>query len=237
MARKKAAKKAKVKDDINKIAEYCINGGLKPKTINQNKYYKSMAKNTLTFALGVAGSGKTALAVDFAVKAVMAGEHDGIIITRPVVEAGEKLGFLPGTLEKKVEPYMRPIKDALLDILGPRIAYDWIFQHVEVAPLAYMRGRTLKNKVIILDEAQSCSREQLIMFLTRIGDNSKVIITADPDQIDLKYKENSGLSEVVNTLKGKEEVGVVYLTDADVQRSKIVKIVLDAIHENFKALA
>ena len=155
-----------------------------PRTSNQSKYLKSIKKDTITFGIGPAGTGKTILSIDYAINQIIKERYKKIIITRPIVEAGEKLGFLPGDIQEKVDPYIRPMIDYIEDIIGPKWK-SWYNEHVEVAPLAFMRGRTFNDCILIFDESQNSTREQMKMFLTRIGENSKAILTADPTQIDL----------------------------------------------------
>ena len=175
---------------------------VKPKTLGQKNYVSAIKNNTITIGIGPAGTGKTYLAVAMAVKAFKAHEVNRIILTRPAVEAGEKLGFLPGDLQNKVDPYLRPLYDALFEMLGPEsFARQQEKGAIEVAPLAYMRGRTLDDSFIILDEAQNTTPEQMKMFLTRLGFNSKIVITGDVTQIDLPDKRRSGLVEAVKVLK------------------------------------
>ena len=204
-----------------------------PRTINQSKYCNSMEKNTLTFGLGPGGSGKTLLAVSFAINQIFLAKQNRLIITRPIVEAGEKLGFLPGSFTEKVDPYIRPIYDFLIDILGAAHSKTWITNHVEIAPLAYMRGRTFDNSILILDEAQNTTKEQMFLFLTRIGNNSKAIITADPSQIDLLDKATCGVAEAASCLHNKPHVGMINFVDLDVLRSDIVKTVIES-YRNYR---
>ena len=201
---------------------------IKSKTFGQKKYVKAMKDNTVTFGIGPAGTGKTFLAVAMAVNAFRAKEVDRIILTRPAVEAGEKLGFLPGDLQHKVDPYLRPLYDALYLMLGPEL----FNRHqesgaIEVAPLAYMRGRTLDTSYIILDEAQNTTPQQMKMFLTRIGFGSKAVVTGDITQIDLDGKK-SGLKEVMHILKGIEGIEFVHLTEKDVVRHELIQKIIKA---------
>ena len=202
---------------------------VKCRTFGQKKYMELIDKNTVVFAIGPAGTGKTYLAMAKAVVALKNKEVSRIILTRPAVEAGEKLGFLPGDLQSKVDPYLRPLYDALYEFMGPD-AYQRMSENgtIEVAPLAYMRGRTLADAFIILDEAQNCSREQLKMFLTRFGDGSKVIVTGDITQIDLPEEKRSGLSRTAEILKGIDGIGVIELTQRDVVRHRLVKEIIKA---------
>lgn len=202
---------------------------VKPKTIGQKKYVDSIRHNTIVFGIGPAGTGKTYLAVAQAVRAFKQHEIQRIILTRPAVEAGEKLGFLPGDLQNKVDPYLRPLYDALFDMMGAEA-----FQrnqergYIEVAPLAYMRGRTLDDSFIILDEAQNTTPEQMKMFLTRLGFNSKMVITGDVTQIDLADNKKSGLVEASKVLKNIEGIAQVKFSDKDVVRHKLVQDIVKA---------
>ena len=202
---------------------------VKPKTLGQKKYIEAIRKNTVTLGVGPAGTGKTYLAVAMAVTAFRAKEVNRIILTRPAVEAGEKLGFLPGDLQQKVDPYLRPLYDALFDMLGAESFQKQLERgNIEVAPLAYMRGRTLDDSFIILDEAQNTSREQMKMFLTRLGFNSKMVITGDVTQIDLPADKMSGLKQAVRVLKDVEGIGICELTDQDVVRHVMVQRIIKA---------
>ncbi len=202
---------------------------VKPKTVGQRHYVDAIKKNTITIGVGPAGTGKTYLAVACAVSAFRAKEVNRIILTRPAVEAGEKLGFLPGDLQQKVDPYLRPLYDALFEMLGAEN-----FQKcqergdIEVAPLAYMRGRTLDDSFIILDEAQNTSGEQMKMFLTRLGFNSKAVVTGDVTQIDLPDGKRSGLKEAVKVLRGIDDIHIHYLTGKDVVRHRLVQEIIKA---------
>lgn len=206
---------------------------VKPKTLGQKKYVEAIKNNTITIGVGPAGTGKTYLAVAQAVNAFRAKQVNRIILTRPAVEAGEKLGFLPGDLQQKVDPYLRPLYDALFDMLGAEN-----FQKcqergdIEVAPLAYMRGRTLDDSFIILDEAQNTTGEQMKMFLTRLGFNSKAVVTGDVTQIDLPDGKRSGLKEAVKVLKGIEDIATIQLTGKDVVRHRLVQQIIKA-YENY----
>ncbi len=202
---------------------------LKPKTEGQREYIEAIKKNTVTIAIGPAGTGKTYLAVALAVKALKNKEVSKIVITRPAVEAGEKLGFLPGDLQEKVDPYLRPLNDALQDMLGQE-SYQRYQERgdIEVAPLAYMRGRTLDDSFIILDEAQNTTPEQMKMFVTRFGFSSKVVITGDITQTDLPAYTRSGLKEAIKVLDGIEGITVRYLTAKDVVRHPLVQKIIDA---------
>ncbi len=202
---------------------------IKPKTIGQKKYTEAIRDNTVTIGVGPAGTGKTYLAVAMAVAAFRAKTVNRIILTRPAVEAGEKLGFLPGDLQQKVDPYLRPLYDALFDMLGAEN-----FQKcqergdIEVAPLAYMRGRTLDDSFIILDEAQNTTSEQMKMFLTRLGFNSKAVVTGDITQIDLPDGKKSGLKEVLNILKDVDDIAINRFSERDVVRHRLVQQIIKA---------
>ena len=208
---------------------------VKPKTLGQKQYIESIKQNTIVFGIGPAGTGKTYLAVAMAVKAFRAHEINKIILTRPAVEAGEKLGFLPGDLQNKVDPYLRPLYDALNDMMGAE-SYQRLLERgaVEVAPLAYMRGRTLNDAFIILDEAQNTTSEQMKMFLTRMGMGSKMIITGDVTQIDLPAGRKSGLVEALEVLKGVEDIGMVRLSHRDVVRHELVQAIVKAYEKHDK---
>ena len=202
---------------------------IKPKTLGQKAYCDAIAKNTITLGIGPAGTGKTYLAVAAAVAAFRAEEVNRIILTRPAVEAGERLGFLPGDLQSKVDPYLRPLYDALFDMLGAETYQKYLERgNIEVAPLAYMRGRTLDDSFIILDEAQNTSCEQMKMFLTRMGFGSKMVITGDATQIDLPADKLSGLKQAVRVLKNVEGIGICELTDQDVVRHVMVQRIIKA---------
>ena len=202
---------------------------IKAKTVGQQKYMKAIQSNTITIGVGPAGTGKTYLAVAAAVAAFRERTVNRIILTRPAVEAGERLGFLPGDLQSKVDPYLRPLYDALFDMLGPETYQKYLEKgNIEVAPLAYMRGRTLDDSFIILDEAQNTSREQMKMFLTRMGFGSKVVITGDVTQIDLPSDKPSGLKEAMRVLDGVEGVGICRLTQNDVVRHIMVQRIIEA---------
>ena len=202
---------------------------IKPKTIGQKRYIESVLKNTITIGVGPAGTGKTYLAVAAAVAAFRERKVNRIILTRPAVEAGERLGFLPGDLQSKVDPYLRPLYDALYDFMGVD-SYQKLLERgvVEVAPLAYMRGRTLSDSFIILDEAQNTTSEQMKMFLTRLGFHSKVVVTGDITQTDLPYGKKSGLAEAIEILKDIPEIGMVHLTHKDVARHELVQTIVKA---------
>ncbi len=210
----------------------CITAKGKPvkaKTLGQKSYCDAISNNTITLGIGPAGTGKTYLAVAAAVAAFRAEQVNRIILTRPAVEAGERLGFLPGDLQSKVDPYLRPLYDALFDMLGADTYQKYLERgNIEVAPLAYMRGRTLDDSFIILDEAQNTSREQMKMFLTRIGFGSKVVITGDITQIDLPDDKVSGLKVAMKVLEGIEDISICRLTGADVVRHQLVQKIIEA---------
>ena len=196
---------------------------IRPKTLNQKRYVDAIDKHTVVFGIGPAGTGKTYLAMAKAVQALQAKQVTRIILTRPAIEAGERLGFLPGTLSDKIDPYLRPLYDALHDMLDPESIPKLMTNGViEVAPLAYMRGRTLNDAFIVLDEAQNTSMEQMKMFLTRLGFGSKIVVTGDITQIDLPGGQRSGLKEVQAILEGVEDIAFCRLTNADVVRHKLV---------------
>ena len=221
-------------DKVGEIAKdvVCVTAKGRPvkaKTIGQQKYLKAIEKNTITIGVGPAGTGKTYLAVAQAVAAFRAKEVNRIILTRPAVEAGERLGFLPGDLQNKVDPYLRPLYDALFDMLGAETYNKYLERgNIEVAPLAYMRGRTLDDSFIILDEAQNTTREQMKMFLTRLGFGSKIVITGDVTQIDLPADKVSGLKEAVRVLEGIEDIAICRLTASDVVRHALVQKIVAA---------
>ena len=209
---------------------------VKAKTLGQKKYIEAIKNNTVVFGVGPAGTGKTYLAVAMAVSAFRAKDANRIILTRPAVEAGEKLGFLPGDLQHKVDPYLRPLYDALFDMLGAENFQKYQERgDIEVAPLAYMRGRTLDDSIIILDEAQNTTTEQMKMFLTRLGFNSKMIVTGDVTQIDLPSGKKSGLVDAVKVLKNVDDIGIVRFSEKDVVRHRLVQDIVKAyerFHEN-----
>ncbi|MBQ4629569.1 MAG: PhoH family protein [Clostridia bacterium] len=225
------------KDGVDETVLYgkdclCITAKGKPvksKTLGQKNYVDAIKNNTITFGIGPAGTGKTYLAVAMAVKAYKNKEVSRIILTRPAIEAGEKLGFLPGDLQSKVDPYLRPLYDALYEMFGTesyaRLAEKGV---IEIAPLAYMRGRTLDDSFIILDEAQNTTPEQMKMFLTRIGFNSKAIVTGDVTQIDLPDGKKSGLKDCVGVLKNIDDIKFCYLTEKDVVRHRLVQQIIKA---------
>lgn len=202
---------------------------IKAKTVGQQKYIKAIMKNTITIGVGPAGTGKTYLAVAAAVAAFRERTVNRIILTRPAVEAGERLGFLPGDLQNKVDPYLRPLYDALYDMLGPETFQKYQERgSIEVAPLAYMRGRTLDDSFIILDEAQNTTKEQMKMFLTRLGFGSKIVITGDVTQIDLPADKTSGLKDAIRVLEDVKDIAVCKLTAADVVRHALVQEIISA---------
>ncbi|MFT5726693.1 MAG: phosphate starvation-inducible PhoH-like protein [Desulforhopalus sp.] len=225
-----ATPKAKLgKIFLDKVYVTTQNRVISPKTQNQKIYIDAIRNNDIVFGNGPAGTGKTYLAVTMAVSALATGEVKSIILTRPAVEAGEKLGFLPGDLAQKVNPYLRPLHDALNDLLGPERAADLIEQEViEIAPLAFMRGRTLSNAFIILDEAQNTTKEQMKMFLTRIGFDSRAVITGDSTQIDLPVKSQSGLIQAKEILSDIEGIEFCKFTQQDVVRHPLVQQIINA---------
>ena len=202
---------------------------IKPKTVGQSKYIEAIKNNTITIGVGPAGTGKTYLAVAMAVKAFRNHEISKIILTRPAVEAGEKLGFLPGDLQQKVDPYLRPLYDGLYDMMGAESFQKCQERgEIEVVPLAYMRGRTLDDSFIILDEAQNTTSEQMKMFLTRLGFNSKAIVTGDITQTDLPDGKKSGLKEVIKILKNINDISIIKLSNKDVVRHRLVQKIISA---------
>ena len=221
-------------DKVAKLAGDCIcvtskGKPIKPKTVGQRTYCDNIKNHTITIGVGPAGTGKTYLAVAMAVTAFRAQQVNRIILTRPAVEAGEELGFLPGDLQQKVDPYLRPLYDALFDMLGTEAYQRYVERgNIEVAPLAYMRGRTLDDSFIILDEAQNTTGEQMKMFLTRLGFNSKMVITGDVTQIDLPEGKRSGLKEAVRVLRGVEDIALFRFTEKDVVRHKLVQDIIRA---------
>ncbi len=229
--------------DIGKLDQLCLNHQkaigrtvsgklIYPKTIGQRYLFKCMCSSDIVFASGVAGTGKTYLTVVYAATLLKKGEIRKIILTRPAVEAGESLGFLPGDLKEKVDPYLRPLYDALNDVLGSETVEKLIEKEViEIAPLAYMRGRTLDNAFIILDEAQNTTRAQMKMFLTRMGFQSKIVITGDITQIDLIHKRDSGLLNAKRLLEGIEGISFAELTSLDVVRNPLVQKILERYEE------
>ena len=224
--------------EIGTLAEdvVCVTSKGKPvkaKTLGQRTYCEAIKNNTITLGIGPAGTGKTYLAVAAAVAAFRAKEVNRIILTRPAVEAGERLGFLPGDMQSKVDPYLRPLYDALFDMFGAETYNKYLERgNIEVAPLAYMRGRTLDDSFIILDEAQNTSREQMKMFLTRMGFGSKMVITGDVTQIDLPGDKPSGLKEAMRVLEGIEDIAICRLTSADVVRHVLVQKIIEAYEKH-----
>lgn len=219
----------------------CVSASGKPiksKTMGQKSYIDAIKNNTITFGIGPAGTGKTYLAVTMAVTALKNKQVSRIILTRPAIEAGEKLGFLPGDLQSKVDPYLRPLYDALYEMFGME-SYTRLVEKgaIEVAPLAYMRGRTLDNSFIILDEAQNTTPEQMKMFLTRIGFNSKAIVTGDITQIDLPDGKKSGLKDVIGVLKNVDDIAFCYLTERDVVRHRLVQQIIKAYEKRDAKIA
>ena len=215
---------------MNDVGAVTFRGKLiKSKTVGQKKYVDAIKKNTVTIGVGPAGTGKTYLAVALAVSALKEKKVDKIILTRPAVEAGEKLGFLPGDLQEKVNPYLRPLYDGLQEMLGLD-SYQKLMEKgvIEVAPLAYMRGRTLNNAFIILDEAQNTTREQMKMFLTRLGENSIMVVTGDLTQIDLPEGKKSGLKNAVTVLKDVKDIAIRFLSEKDVVRHPLVQEIVKA---------
>lgn len=221
-------------DKLSEMADDCVcisarGKPIKPKTLGQKKYIEAIRNNTIVFGIGPAGTGKTYLAVAMAVKAFRAKEVNRIILTRPAVEAGEKLGFLPGDLQQKIDPYLRPLYDALFDMLGAESFEKYQSRgDIEVAPLAYMRGRTLDDSFIILDEAQNTTPEQMKMFLTRLGFNSKIVVTGDVTQIDLPDGKRSGLVQAAKILKNVPDIEISRFSDKDVVRHRLVQDIIKA---------
>jgi len=221
-------------NEVNDIILFRKNDIIKPKTETQYEYMKQVRSNDITFAIGPAGTGKTYLAVAFAIASLKNKEVNKIILARPAVEAGESLGFLPGDLAEKIDPYLKPLFDALEDMLPLDKLKTYMERNViEIIPLAYMRGRTLNNAFVILDEAQNATSMQMKMFLTRLGINSKAIITGDVTQIDLPSRETSGLVEIQSILKNIDDIAFVYFLKTDVVRHKLVKDIIDA-YEKYK---
>lgn len=233
-----------VDDGIEHEAVQLSDGGIcvttsgktvKAKTLGQKKYVESISKNTIVMGVGPAGTGKTYLAVAMAVRAFRNHQVTKIILTRPAVEAGEKLGFLPGDLQNKVDPYLRPLYDALYDMFGAESFARYMERgSIEVAPLAYMRGRTLDDAFIILDEAQNTTREQIKMFLTRLGFNSKMVITGDITQIDLPDSHKSGLVDAMRILKNVDDIAITKFTEKDVVRHKLVQDIIKAYEKAYE---
>lgn len=225
-------------ESFTKLADDCVcitakGKPIKPKTMGQKKYCKAISENTVTFGVGPAGTGKTYLAVAMAVTAFRSKQINRIILTRPAVEAGEKLGFLPGDLQSKVDPYLRPLYDALFDMLGMETYSKYVERgNIEIAPLAYMRGRTLDDSFIILDEAQNTTREQMKMFLTRLGFGSKMVITGDITQIDLPNGARSGLKDCLKVLRGVDDIAQCRFNEKDVVRHKLVQDIIKAYEKS-----
>lgn len=217
----------------DKILVHGIGGKLiKALTPNQLKIVEQIEKNDMVIAIGPAGTGKTYTSVALAVKALKEKSVKKIILTRPAVEAGENLGFLPGDLKEKLDPYMQPLYDALRDMIPPQTLEDYIFKGIiQIAPLAFMRGRTLDNAFVILDEAQNTTHAQMKMFLTRMGKNAKFIITGDPGQVDLPRKISSGLREALTILDNVDGIGIIYLDDKDIVRHRLVKKIIEAYNK------
>ena len=220
-------------NEIENIILFKNNDYIKPKTPTQNEYFKQVKENDIIFAIGPAGTGKTYLGVAFGIDSLKKKQVNKIVLSRPAVEAGESLGFLPGDLSEKIDPYLKPLYDALEDMIPLEKLKSYIEKNIiEIVPLAYMRGRTLNNSFVILDEAQNASTIQMKMFLTRLGPNSKAIITGDITQIDLPKKENSGLVQIQKILKGIDDISFVYFNKSDVVRHKLVKDIIEA-YEKF----
>ncbi len=225
----KTGKDFDVDDLMGTIAITARGKIIRPKTIGQKKYVDAIKRSNIVFGVGPAGTGKTYIAVALAVYALKNREIDKIILTRPAVEAGEKLGFLPGDLQEKVDPYLRPLFDALQEMMGEEAYLRHIERgSIEIAPLAYMRGRTLSNSFIILDEAQNTTREQMKMFLTRMGENSHIVVTGDVTQIDLPRHISSGMQHAIGVLKDVEGIEIVHLTSKDVVRNELVTRIIEA---------
>ncbi|MCQ2405722.1 MAG: PhoH family protein [Oscillospiraceae bacterium] len=235
----KSGQETKISDLAGDVV--CVTAKGKPvkaKTIGQKAYCEAIKNNTITLGIGPAGTGKTYLAVAAAVAAFRAKQVNRIILTRPAVEAGERLGFLPGDMQSKVDPYLRPLYDALFEMLGPETYNSYLEKgNIEVAPLAYMRGRTLDDSFIILDEAQNTSREQMKMFLTRMGFSSKMVITGDITQIDLPGDKPSGLKQAMKVLDGIDDIAICRLSAADVVRHALVQKIIEAYEKKAPASA
>lgn len=234
----KAGKDFDVEDLMGTVAITARGKIIRPKTLGQKKYVDAIKRSSIVFGVGPAGTGKTYLAVALAVYALKNKEIDKIILTRPAVEAGEKLGFLPGDMNEKVDPYLRPLFDALQEMMGQ----DAYLRHIErgsieIAPLAYMRGRTLSNSFIILDEAQNTTKEQMKMFLTRMGENSRIVVTGDVTQIDLPKNVKSGMIDAIEVLDGVEGIEIVKLTAKDVVRHELVTRIIQAYEKAGSARA
>lgn len=224
------AQQTGVMDSKDEILVHGLGGKLiKAMTPNQQKLVDYVNKNDMVFAVGPAGTGKTYTGVALAVKALKEKQVKRIILTRPAVEAGENLGFLPGDMKEKLDPYMQPLYDALRDMIPPQTLEDYLLKGIiQIAPLAFMRGRTLDNAFVILDEAQNTTHSQMKMFLTRMGKNAKFIITGDPGQVDLPRRTISGLKEALLVLKDVDGIGIIYLDDKDIVRHRLVKKIIDA---------
>ena len=228
-------------EELNGYDEDCVcvtvkGKPIKPKTVGQQRYVRLIRKNTIVFGIGPAGTGKTFLAVAMAVTALRSKEVSRIILTRPAVEAGEKLGYLPGDLQNKIDPYLRPLYDALFETLGPEVYARHLERGtIEIAPLAYMRGRTLDDAFIIVDEAQNTTREQMKMLLTRLGEHSKIVITGDITQIDLPRGTGSGLIEASEILRDIDDIAVHRFTERDVVRHRLVKEIIAAYEKKEEA--
>jgi phosphate starvation-inducible PhoH-like protein len=223
-----------IKEELNNKVKIRFNGKeVYPKTFNQMEYIKSIYKNDLVFSIGPAGTGKTFLAIAMALNFLLSKRVERIVLTRPVVEAGEKLGFLPGDIQQKVNPYFRPLYDALYYLIGFEKTSELIEKEIiEIAPLAYMRGRTINNAFIILDEGQNTLNSQMKMFLTRFGQNSKVVVTADISQIDLSDPKKSGVFEAIKILNNIKGIKIIYLNKKDVVRHSIVQKIIEAYDKN-----
>lgn len=234
----KAGKDFDVEDLMGTVAITARGKIIRPKTLGQKKYVDAIKRSSIVFGVGPAGTGKTYLAVALAVYALKNKEIDKIILTRPAVEAGEKLGFLPGDMNEKVDPYLRPLFDALQEMMGQGAYLRHIERgSIEIAPLAYMRGRTLSNSFIILDEAQNTTKEQMKMFLTRMGENSRIVVTGDVTQIDLPKNVKSGMIDAIEVLDGVEGIEIVKLTAKDVVRHELVTRIIQAYEKAESARA
>ena len=232
MTQLSAGRDAKIKESAEEIVTTYRGKKIVAKTPTQRKYIQAIRENDIVFGVGPAGTGKTYLAVAAAVAHFKKGKINRVILTRPAVEAGEKLGFLPGTLQEKIDPYLKPLYDALFEMIEPEKVNSFLERNIfEIAPLAYMRGRTLNDAFIILDEAQNTTREQMKMFLTRLGFGSKVVITGDITQIDLPSKEKSGLVEALKILRGIKGIEIVEFSREDVVRHRLVQEIIRAYEE------
>ena len=224
--------KSEIKESVEEIVTTYRGKKIVAKTLTQKRYIKAIRENDIVFGVGPAGTGKTYLAVAAAVSYFKKGKINRLILTRPAVEAGERLGFLPGTLQEKIDPYLKPLYDALFEMIEPEKVNSFLERNIfEIAPLAYMRGRTLNDAFIILDEAQNTTREQMKMFLTRLGFGSKVVITGDITQIDLPSKERSGLVEAIKILRGIKGIEIVEFSRDDVVRHRLVQEIIKAYEE------